>query len=218
MMNNVHEDAPEVFESRWTMSYLRGPLTRNQIQTVMAGRRAAPSAVPAQSAAKPADTAARPVLPAGIAQYFIPVRGALRDSVTYRPMLLGVAQAHFIDAKTGVDEKRDVIAVTPVSSEAVAVNWDDARELDIGPDDLEKEPVANAGEPGALQQCRTARGYMDLSLMSRTGGCCAAVVRVIALDNSASRFSFVRHQAELLEQLELVVVDVVGDDLPVANA
>src|SRR2546428_76067 len=36
MMNNVHEDAPEVFESRWTMSYLRGPLTRNQIQAVMA--------------------------------------------------------------------------------------------------------------------------------------------------------------------------------------
>jgi hypothetical protein len=59
-------------------------------------------------------------------------------------MLLGVAQAHFIDAKTGVDEKRDVIAVTPVSSEAVAVNWDDATELDIGPDDLEKEPVGNA--------------------------------------------------------------------------
>src|SRR5213078_4720732 len=118
MMNNVHEDAPEVFESRWTMSYLRGPLTRNQILTVMAGRRAEPAAVPAQSAAKPADTAARPVLPAGIAQYFIPLRGALPDSVIYRPMLLGVAQAHFIDAKTGVDEKRDVIAVTPVSSEA----------------------------------------------------------------------------------------------------
>src|SRR5258708_16360349 len=93
MMNNVHEDAPEVFESRWTMSYLRGPLTRNQIQTVMAGRRAEPAAVPAQSAAKPADTAARPVLPAGIAQYFIPVRGPLPYSVIYRPMLLAVAPA-----------------------------------------------------------------------------------------------------------------------------
>jgi hypothetical protein len=144
MMNNVHEDAPEVFESRWTMSYLRGPLTRNQIQIVMAGRRAAPATVPAQSPAKPSGTPARPVLPSEIAQYFIPVRGALPDSVTYRPMLLGVAQTHFIDAKTGVDEKRDVIAATPVSSEAVAVNWDDATELDIGPDDLEKEPVANA--------------------------------------------------------------------------
>lgn len=29
LLNNVHEDKPEVFQSRWAMSYLRGPLTRN---------------------------------------------------------------------------------------------------------------------------------------------------------------------------------------------
>ena len=36
LMNNVHEDQPVVFESRWCLSYLRGPLTRTQIQTLMA--------------------------------------------------------------------------------------------------------------------------------------------------------------------------------------
>ena len=30
LMNNVHEDEPVVFESRWAMSYLRGPLTRSR--------------------------------------------------------------------------------------------------------------------------------------------------------------------------------------------
>ena len=35
LMNNVHEDAPEVFQTRWTLSYLRGPLTRTQIKTLM---------------------------------------------------------------------------------------------------------------------------------------------------------------------------------------
>ncbi len=29
-MNNVHEDAPELFQTRWAMSYLRGPLTRDK--------------------------------------------------------------------------------------------------------------------------------------------------------------------------------------------
>src|SRR2546426_1616433 len=29
LLNNVHEDAPQLFETRWTMSYLRGPLTRD---------------------------------------------------------------------------------------------------------------------------------------------------------------------------------------------
>jgi hypothetical protein len=32
LMNNVHEDRPVLFESRWAMSYLRGPLTRDQIK------------------------------------------------------------------------------------------------------------------------------------------------------------------------------------------
>lgn len=39
LMNNVHEDAPRLFETRWAMSYLRGPMTREQIKKVMEGRR-----------------------------------------------------------------------------------------------------------------------------------------------------------------------------------
>src|SRR5512137_1863827 len=35
LMNNTHEDAPVVFQTRWVMSYLRGPLTRNQIKALM---------------------------------------------------------------------------------------------------------------------------------------------------------------------------------------
>jgi hypothetical protein len=44
LMNNVHEDAPVVFESRWAMSYLRGPLTRDQIKKLMDGKRPAVTA------------------------------------------------------------------------------------------------------------------------------------------------------------------------------
>ncbi|MCG8587281.1 MAG: ATP-binding protein, partial [Pirellulales bacterium] len=39
LMNNVHEDEPVVFQTRWAMSYLRGPLTRSQIKTLMADRK-----------------------------------------------------------------------------------------------------------------------------------------------------------------------------------
>jgi hypothetical protein len=34
LMNNVHENQPVTFETRWAMSYLRGPLTRSQLQTI----------------------------------------------------------------------------------------------------------------------------------------------------------------------------------------
>ena len=32
LMNNVHDDQPVVFHTRWAMSYLRGPLTRTHIE------------------------------------------------------------------------------------------------------------------------------------------------------------------------------------------
>ncbi|HYO08039.1 MAG TPA: hypothetical protein VER17_03640 [Tepidisphaeraceae bacterium] len=78
LMNNVHEDAPVVFQSRWALSYLRGPMTRNQIKQLMdpvkevmgvgdAGAGAAPGAAGSAAGAKPASggrAADRPVGPA----------------------------------------------------------------------------------------------------------------------------------------------------------
>ena len=136
LLNNVHEDEPEVFQTRWTMSYLRGPLARNQIQTLMAERRPA-SAPPVSQAATGV-----PALPPEIPQYFIPARGA--GPASYRPMLLGVAQVQYIDAKTGIDQKRDVTVMTPICAGAVTVNWDAAAEVDAAPEDLEKAPEQNA--------------------------------------------------------------------------
>ncbi len=52
LLNNVHEDAPEIFETRWAMSYLAGPLTRNQIMKLQP-REAAPPTVPAAEPVAP---------------------------------------------------------------------------------------------------------------------------------------------------------------------
>ncbi len=52
IMNNVHQDVPVVFETRWCMSYLRGPLTRNQIRDLMDPHRDGLSA-PAGAASSP---------------------------------------------------------------------------------------------------------------------------------------------------------------------
>src|SRR5262245_41677154 len=58
LMNNVHEDAPVVFGTRWTLSYLCGPLTRSQIKTLMDPIRSTVGATPTASAKPLASTAA----------------------------------------------------------------------------------------------------------------------------------------------------------------
>jgi len=75
LLNNVHENAPEVFQTRWTMSYLRGPLSRPQIASLMTPLKAAlpPTAAPsaaapaaAAPAAAPACRCAAPLRPAAL--------------------------------------------------------------------------------------------------------------------------------------------------------
>jgi hypothetical protein len=55
LLHNVHQERPGVMETRWVMSYLRGPLTRPQIQQLMGDRKP----VPATPAPAPATTQAR---------------------------------------------------------------------------------------------------------------------------------------------------------------
>ncbi len=119
LLNNVHEDHPVVFQSRWALSYLRGPLTRDQIAGLMKGRKpgagsgeqgvAAPQAsasspLPAPSSPLPAPSD-RPLLPPDVPEAFIPCRAVMPAGATvlYRPALYGVAEVHFVDSKTGVD-------------------------------------------------------------------------------------------------------------------
>ena len=49
-LHDVHEDAPVIFQTRWAMSYLRGPLTKDQIRLLTP--QAAPAAAPAACGAE----------------------------------------------------------------------------------------------------------------------------------------------------------------------
>ncbi len=164
LLNNVHEDAPAVFESRWAMSYLRGPLTRTQIRQLMADRKPDPAPTrpasapvtgtapdasrgpaPASSAPPaPSPGGGRPVLPPGVPQHFVPVRGTAPagTALVYRPMVLGVTTLRYADAKAGVDQSEEVVVATPVTEAAVPVSWEGAIPIDVDVADLETAPSA----------------------------------------------------------------------------
>lgn len=170
LMNNVHEDAPVVFETRWVMSYLRGPLTRNQIKALTASRgrvpRPSPAPVPVVPAGKtPADTSPRPVLPPEVIQYFVPARGLCPEgtSLLYLPMLLGSAEVRFVDARTQVDCSRELTLLAPIETAAVPVDWQNSMEADFALDELEREPVEGAVFGPLAGEACNARSYAKWS-------------------------------------------------------
>ena len=153
LMHNVHDDAPSIFESRWCMSYLRGPLTRSQIQMLKPDQpaEAAPTTPtsPVSRPSAPLDTAAAASLPQqlpqDIRQFFLPLRGSAdADTIHYKPVIMGFAQTGFRDAKTGLQVSRDALYITDIQDSVFPVDWEKASEMKFSIADLE-----NQGLPGA---------------------------------------------------------------------
>ena len=170
LMNNVHEDAPEVFQTRWTLSYLRGPLTRTQIKTLMELVRGQVSGVRGEGKDGPASSpaasrltphASRPMLPPDVPQHFIPVRGSQPSgsALIYQPMLLGSSQVRVSDSKAGVDVTQDVTLLAPISDGAVAVDWDRALEAGLALADLESTPTDGAQFGSVPSTASKAKNY-----------------------------------------------------------
>jgi hypothetical protein len=152
LLNNVHEDGSEVFESRWAMSYLRGPLTRTQIKTLMdpvksqsTERSVKPAAAaPRQTSAPAKQAQGRPVLPPEIPQYFISVRGAASGaSLIYQPMVLGIAEIRYSKTKA-VDLTQQLTMLGSIVDGPIAFDWAQASGADIRAEDLEQSPDATA--------------------------------------------------------------------------
>jgi hypothetical protein len=223
LLHNVHQSKPLLFQSRWALSFLRGPLTREHVATLMgplkegpaaepgAGRRGAPEAAaplaaiplcphcraelptlgadvcPAcgQSLPRPAsalqdqefkarlrqDVATTPVgrltrvppaLPAGIAQYYLPVvrpAGAGREAIlVYQARMLALAEVVFADKRKGIERLRQyrLLAEPPRPNRPVA--WAAAESI---PADVAPGPAAIAhwGDiPAELNSAKKLKG------------------------------------------------------------
>jgi hypothetical protein len=182
LLNNVHENAPEVFQTRWTMSYLRGPLSRPQIAMLMAPLKAAlPAPAPAPAAAPtapagagpatvtPAAAAQAPVsaaatppaVPSGVSPAYLPLRGAAPagGSLAYVPMLVGAARVRLLDTKNQVDELIENARLAGFADGPVPIDWANAAEVSLAVADLESAPREGAAFHELPPPAREAKGY-----------------------------------------------------------
>jgi hypothetical protein len=169
LVNNVHEDNPVLIETRFALSYLRGPMTREQIGRLMKGRVAASPApggndrTPLPLAAAPASGGERPMIPPGIEELFLPHRGTQEvASLVYRPGLIGVGQAHYAQAKLGIDLWENIYILNTFAQEIPHPAWEGSklgREIEV---DLIKQPTAGirfAPLPADLSVAKNFSGW-----------------------------------------------------------
>ena len=151
LLHNVHEERPAVFQTRWALSYLAGPMTRTQIKTLMQDRRSDASTsrhvrrtrnvIGGQTV-----TTTQPVLPPDVPQVFLPPRASAGgNQMVYEPMLLGIAKVHFVDTRKGLSADDQIGFLAEIEGGAISLDWSSAEEVYLDLDDLESSPVKSAG-------------------------------------------------------------------------
>jgi hypothetical protein len=143
LLHNVHDSEPVVFGTRWVMSYLAGPLTRQQIKRLRP--EVAPGANPTPAPVSGGEALlGPPLLPPDLAQYFVPVAAHLPDQIAYAPVLLAQLRIGFHSARQKVDLERTELLLFTLQDGATPIRWDDPMALSLGATDLLTAPETEA--------------------------------------------------------------------------
>ncbi len=148
LLHNVHENEPVTFQTRWVLSYLRGPMAREQIKKLTApmkaeravGTRAVPLSAAAPTVAE-CPAAGPPPAPSGIDTFYLSASGA-GSGLAYYPAVLGRLDLHFSHARYQIDTSETLALVTELEDGVVALDWDNA--VEVSPQAIETTPLSGA--------------------------------------------------------------------------
>ncbi|NBW96970.1 MAG: ATP-binding protein [Planctomycetia bacterium] len=168
LLHSVHDDEETVFQTRWTLAYLRGPLLREEIKRLMAGDVEPGLATPPPPMLERPDAAGiaggpRPILPPGVREVFFAPRKSLGPdaAVRYEPAILGRARVRYAKAAARIDVDREVICLAPAGDSVGESAWEAAETL---PEPPEVEPAPRTGSFASLPSTLAGpKGYAALA-------------------------------------------------------
>jgi hypothetical protein len=140
LYHNVHEKQPEVFQTRWAMSYLAGPMTLTQVpqlnqlagvQPGMEKRQGSGRATPTATTREAGSASTEKPGVSGVSEYYIASNDQTRDTV-YTPALLAIAEIRYLKQNPPVDYKRSLCAVVENPRET-GQTWENFIAEDLDP-------------------------------------------------------------------------------------
>ena len=155
LMHDVHEDGPVRFRTRWALSYLRGPITTEEIPRLLAPAADRPEAAAGSASDDVPDDARfeRAAAPSGIPELFLGPRSGTAP-VVMRPRLLLRARVHYARSRPPVEHWEEVRLVLPFPPVL-----DEAEPLDREPEDRAPEGVRWEPLPPAAARAKSWAGW-----------------------------------------------------------
>lgn len=156
IMRSIHEKDPILFQTRWTLSYLYGPLTLAQIASLTDKTEKAISErnTPSVKATKKTKGSTKPHVPPGINELFIHLSRS-GQPVHYEPRVMAIAKVHFVNAKNNIDLWQDVCVVAKSDETGRGVHWEEGKKSADLKNQIQKQPLKDstfADLPAGLMQ------------------------------------------------------------------
>jgi len=136
-LKSAHLDDIRLFGTRWVMSYLKGPLKRDEISSLMEDQKSQLSTSVKKTVVKNVKVVGfenYSTLDSSIPQYY---QVSLDESKQYSPSIMAECTLNFFNQTRGIDEEESFCLSLDIESKLRSLKWDDAETLD-GSNDKKK--------------------------------------------------------------------------------
>lgn len=147
LVRSIYHEAPVVFKTRFTLCYLRGPLSLPEIAKLMKSK-IQKNEEGKEPVLDPLDTkktgsVTKPLLSSQIQEFFFR-SDQTGNHVTYKPLVAGFAKLHFVDAKNGIDYWKDISIVTTLTKDGTDALWGEGSEYKELRERMGTKPIDNS--------------------------------------------------------------------------
>ena len=134
IMKNIHEDSIKVFQTRWVLSYLKGPISKDDIKKLMADKiskalNKVENVVSLEKKTNANDSSSnKPILPNTLEENYSYI--SQQDSYQMQPYLLASCDLNFFNASKKIDVKKLISHKIYLDETDNKVNWEDKEDLE----------------------------------------------------------------------------------------
>ena len=137
IMKNIHEDAVKVFKTRWVLSYLKGPISKDDIKKLMSDKiqkalnpikETVSSKKEHKHVKNSSNKSTKPILPNDLEECYN--YSSQQESYQMQPYLLASCDLNFFNASKNIDVKQQIVDKIYLDEADSQINWDDCEKLD----------------------------------------------------------------------------------------
>ena len=135
-MKNVHTPETIEFSTRWVLSYLKGPMTKDDIKLLMADKKKEEIKETLQTATKQSvNSDKKQMISENIKEYYLDTN--INSETPFYPYLYASAELRFYNQKRSIDTAEDLEYKLELDVSQTALDWEDSI------DDIDKGFVTN---------------------------------------------------------------------------